>query len=77
MVLDELDDMKAKMALLKEKLDKQKIVNETHLRNAIKGNISKLNRNAVRKMLLSGIAAYIVHISTAYMAFRYILRHLP
>ena len=57
MVLDELDDMKAKMALLKEKLDKQKIVNETHLRNAIKGNISKLNRNAVRKMLLSGIAA--------------------
>lgn len=67
MILDELDDMKAKMALLKEKLDKQKIVNETHLRNAIKGNISKLNRNAVRKMLLSAIAAvYCTYINCIY-----------
>lgn len=55
-IIDEFDDMKAKLALLKEKLDKQKIVNETYLRNAIKGNIGKLNRGAICKMFLGCMA---------------------
>lgn len=58
-VLHELDGMKSQMALLKKILDGQRIVNERHLRNAIKGGISSLNRHAV-KMCIIGIVALVL-----------------
>lgn len=58
-VLHELDVMKSQMALLKKILDGQRIVNERHLRNAIKGGISSLNRHAV-KMCIIGIVALVL-----------------
>lgn len=58
-VLHELDGMKSQMALLKKILDGQRIVNERHLRNAIKGGISSLNMHAV-KMCIIGIVALVL-----------------
>jgi hypothetical protein len=52
----EFDEMKAQLSLLKEKLDKQSIVNEQHLRNAIKDKLKELNRYAVR-MIVVGLVA--------------------
>ena len=48
MMFRELEGMKAQMELLKEKLEKQEIVKEQHLRNAIKGKLGEINRIAVR-----------------------------
>ncbi len=49
---NELESMKAQLVLLKEKLEKQEIVNEQHLRKAIKGKLGEINRIAVRMMIL-------------------------
>ena len=38
---NELDSMKAQMNLLKEKLERQEIVKEQHLRKAIKGKLDE------------------------------------
>ena len=46
------------MELLKEKLEKQEIVKEQHLRNAIKGKLGEINRIAVR-MILVGLFAMV------------------
>ena len=43
---NELDSMKAQMNLLKEKLERQEIVKEQHLRKAIKGKLDEINRTA-------------------------------
>lgn len=56
MMFRELEGMKAQMELLKEKLEKQEIVKEQHLRNAIKGKLGEINRIAVR-MILVGLFA--------------------
>lgn len=49
---NELESMKAQLRLLKEKLEKQEIVKEQHLRKAIKGKLREINRIAVRMMLV-------------------------
>lgn len=49
---NELESMKAQLALLKDKLEKQEIVNERHLRKAIKGKLGEINRIAVRMMFV-------------------------
>lgn len=49
---NELESMKAQLGLLKEKLEKQEIVKEQHLRKAIKGKLREINRIAVRMMLV-------------------------
>lgn len=56
MMFRELEGMKAQMELLKEKLEKQEIVKEQHLRNAIKGKLGEINRRAVR-MIFVGLFA--------------------
>lgn len=53
---NELESMKAQLGLLKEKLEKQEIVKEQHLRKAIKGKLREINRIAV-KMMLVGLFA--------------------
>lgn len=54
---NELDRMKAQMSLLKEKLEKQEIVKEQHLRKAIKGKLDDINRTAVRMIAVGLFAA--------------------
>lgn len=51
-MFNELDCMKAQLELLKEKLEKQEIVKEQHLRKAIKGKLGEVNRIAVRMMVV-------------------------
>lgn len=53
---NELESMKAQLGLLKEKLEKQEIVKQQHLRKAIKGKLGEINRIAV-KMMLVGLFA--------------------
>ena len=53
---NELESMKAQLGLLKEKLEKQEIVKQQHLRKAIKGKLREINRIAV-KMMLVGLFA--------------------
>ena len=52
----ELERMKAEMNLLKKKLEKQEIVNEQHLRKAIKGKLDEINRTAVVLIFLGFFA---------------------
>lgn len=49
---NELESMKAQLGLLKEKLEKQEIVKQQHLRKAIKGKLGEINKIAVRMMLV-------------------------
>ena len=49
---NELESMKAQLRLLKEKLEKQEIVKQQHLRKAIKGKLGEINKIAVRMMLV-------------------------
>lgn len=58
MMNKEFETLKAQMDILKEKLAKQEIVREQHLRNAIKGKLGEINRIAVR-MILIGLFATI------------------
>lgn len=53
---NELESMKAQLRLLKEKLEKQEIVKQQHLRKAIKGKLGEINKIAV-KMMLVGLFA--------------------
>jgi hypothetical protein len=43
-VSQELEDMRAQIAILKDKLDKQTIVNDTHIRNSMKSKRSEMTR---------------------------------
>lgn len=43
-VSQELEDMRAQIAILKDKLDKQAIVNDTHIRNSMKSKRSEMTR---------------------------------
>ena len=40
----ELEEMRSQISLLKEKLDKQTIVNEEHIRRSMKTKMSDINR---------------------------------
>ncbi len=44
LVSQELEDMRAQIAILKDKLDKQTIVNDTHIRNSMKSKRSEMTR---------------------------------
>lgn len=70
-VMKELEEMKASMLLLKEKLREQEIVNENHVRKAIKGKLDDINRIAVR-MLLVGLFA-IIYCSFVFVEYRFSL----
>mgnify|MGYP003501895248 CR=1 FL=1 len=40
----ELEEMRSQISILKEKLEKQNIVNEQHIRNSMKSKASDINR---------------------------------
>jgi len=44
MISNELEEMRAQIGILKEKLDKQTIVNEQHIRKSAKAKLSDINR---------------------------------
>jgi hypothetical protein len=54
----ELEQMRTQIGMLKQKLEQQAIVNETHIRNSMKSKISDLNRT-VGGTIFAGIFAVI------------------
>ena len=63
---NELEQMRAQIGMLKQKLEQQAIVNDMHIRNSMKSNISDLNRT-VRATILAGIFAVVFAPVTFYI----------
>ena len=61
----ELEQMRSQIGMLKQKLEQQAIVNETHIRNSMKSKISDLNRT-VLGTIFAGIFAVIFAPMTFY-----------
>ena len=55
-VSQELEDMRAQIAILKDKLDKQTIVNDTHIRNSMKSKRSEMTRT-IGIIIFAGVLA--------------------
>ena len=62
----ELEQMRAQIGMLKQKLEQQTIVNERHIRNSMKSKISDLNRT-VRGTIFAGIFAVLFAPMTFYI----------
>ena len=54
----ELEEMRSQIGILKEKLEKQNIVNERHIRNSMKSNMSSINKTVTMTIFL-GIFAFV------------------
>ncbi len=54
----ELEEMRSQINILKEKLGKQAIVNEEHIRRSMKSNMSDMNRT-VRATIATGVFAVV------------------
>ena len=54
----ELEEMRSQIGILKEKLEKQNIVNEKHIRKSMKSNMSSINRTVTITIFL-GIFALV------------------
>lgn len=52
----ELEDMRTQIALLKNKLNKQEIVNKDHIRNSMKNNMSNINKTVTATIFLGVFA---------------------
>ena len=63
---NELEQMRAQIGMLKQKLEQQAIVNDMHIRNSMKSNISDLNRT-VRATIFAGIFAVVFAPMTFYI----------
>lgn len=63
---NELEQMRAQIGMLKQKLEQQAIVNDMHIRNSMKSNISDLNRT-VRATIFAGIFAVVFAPVTFYI----------
>jgi O-antigen/teichoic acid export membrane protein len=63
---NELEQMRAQIGMLKQKLEQQAIVNDMHIRNSMKSKISDLNRT-VRATILAGIFAVVFAPVTFYI----------
>lgn len=57
---NELDEMRQQMALLKDKLNRQEIVNDQLVRNAVKGRISDLTSMRRRKRFMLILCTFLV-----------------
>ena len=44
LISHELEEMRAQLGMLKDKLEKQTIINETHIRNSMKSKMSDINK---------------------------------
>ena len=53
---NELEEMRSQISILKDKLEKQNIINEQHLRRSMKSMISDINRT-VRATIVAGVFA--------------------
>ena len=62
----ELEQMRSQIGMLKQKLEQQAIVNDMHIRNSMKSNISDLNRT-VRATIFAGIFAVVFAPVTFYI----------
>ena len=62
----ELEQMRTQIGMLKQKLEQQAIVNDTHIRNSMKSNISDLNRT-ILGTIFAGIFAVIFAPVTFYV----------
>lgn len=62
----ELEQMRSQIGMLKQKLEQQAIVNDTHIRNSMKSKISDLNRT-VLGTIFAGIFAVIFAPMTFYI----------
>ena len=56
LISHELEEMKSQLEMLKEKLDKQTIINETHIRNSMKSKMSDINKT-VTGTIIAGVFA--------------------
>lgn len=63
---NELEQMRSQIGMLKQKLEQQAIVNDMHIRNSMKSNISDLNRT-VRATIFAGIFAVVFAPVTFYI----------
>lgn len=63
---NELEQMRAQIGMLKQKLEQQAIVNDMHIRNSMKSKISDLNRT-VRATIFAGIFAVVFAPVTFYI----------
>lgn len=53
---NELEEMRSQISILKDKLEKQNIINEQHLRRSMKSKMSDINRT-VRATIVAGVFA--------------------
>ena len=58
LISHELEEMRAQLGTLKEKLEKQTIINETHIRNSMKSKMSDINRT-MTGTIFAGIFALV------------------
>ena len=56
MISYELEEMRAQLGMLKDKLEKQTIINETHIRNSMKSKMSDINKT-VTGTIIAGVFA--------------------
>ena len=58
LISHEMEEMRAQLGTLKEKLEKQTIINERHIRNSMKSKMSEINRT-VTGTIFGGIFALV------------------
>lgn len=56
LISHELEEMRAQLGILKDKLEKQTIINETHIRNSMKSKMSDINKT-VTGTIIAGVFA--------------------
>ena len=56
LVSHELEEMRVQLGMLKDKLEKQTIINETHIRNSMKSKMSDINKT-VTGTIIAGVFA--------------------
>ena len=56
LISHELEEMRAQLGTLKDKLEKQTIINETHIRNSMKSKMSDINKT-VTGTIIAGVFA--------------------
>ena len=58
LISDELEQMRSQIGILKSKLEQQNIINEWHIRNSMKSNMSDINKTVTVTIFL-GIFAFV------------------
>ncbi|MBO7528497.1 MAG: hypothetical protein J6T37_01325, partial [Bacteroidales bacterium] len=57
---NELDEMRAQLATLNEKLEKESIVSDKHISEATKKHISELQRKLIRRIIVLSVMSPIM-----------------